>query len=133
MRVLLVTPFAPFGRHEHAAADTLVPLVEELSKLHELHVFTPDVVGSRNSSGGDAARIWRSVARPSGKLRAATGTRPYWPRHDGPPKATAELVALTRRVRPDVVHCEYLQTAEVLGAVQLPTVLRLHDVSTDVM
>ncbi len=133
MRVLLVTPFSPCARHDHAAADTLVPLIHQLAKHHELHVFTPDARRSEREVSECAVQIWTSGAQPASRLRAVAGARPYWLRHDWPRQATTEVASLSRRLRPDVVHCEYLQTAEVVSAVSLPTILTLHDLSTDVM
>src|SRR5438309_1046655 len=107
MRVLLVTPFSPRVVHNHAAADVLVPLVYELGRCHDLHVFTTDTrVGSMHDDA-PIVQLWTSKARPARRLRAASGIRPYWLRHDWPTQATAEAEALSRHLRAEVVHCEY--------------------------
>jgi glycosyltransferase involved in cell wall biosynthesis len=115
MRVLLLTPYAPDATHHHAAADTIVPLAARLAREVELVVYAP----------GRAADHPRWTDRP--------GVRPGWLRRAWPRAATIEAAALARRARPDVVHAEYLQSAEVLWHCAGNGVLGLHDITEQVM
>jgi len=135
MRVLLVTPYSPFRDHDHAASDTLVPLVASLSKTHEVHVFTPDIVsGSELRRGKEIVHeVWAGSRADLGKVRAALGVRPYWAREVWTRRMTEEACVVAARIRADVVHCEYLQVGDVARRVSQPSVITLHDVTRDVM
>lgn len=116
MRVLLLTPYAPDASHHHAAADTIVQLIPRLAEKSDLFVYSP-----RRPPGRD---------RPRGRDRL--GVKPAWLRQAWPRQATREVIALARRIRPDVVHAEYLQSAEALAG-HRNSVLGLHDITGQVM
>lgn len=129
MRVLLLSPFAPAGRHEHAAADTIVQLVPRLAAKTELFVYSPEHDAESRADG------WTPLApqapHVSGPLDRL-GVNPGWLRQAWPRTATREVLDLVRRLKPDVVHAEYLQSAEVVTSVD-NTVLTLHDITENVM
>ncbi|MEV4534297.1 glycosyltransferase family 4 protein [Asanoa sp. NPDC049518] len=128
MRVLLLSPFAPDLDHDHAAADTLVKLVPRLAARTELFVYSPQATVGADRDGYTLL----PGAAPGGGFTDRLGVRPGWLRQAWPRQATREVSVLVDRLRPDVVHAEYLQTAEVVG--RLPrTVLGLHDITASVM
>ncbi|MEU4550658.1 glycosyltransferase [Micromonospora violae] len=131
MRVLLLTPFAPNGQHNHAAADTIVQLTPRLAEQVELFVYSPgNTAGSEQDDLKYTLLPSDVVARPThlDRLRA----EPAWLRQAWPREATQEAAGLIRRLRPDVVHAEYLQSAEVVG-LSRASVLGLHDITEKVM
>ncbi|SNS72362.1 Glycosyltransferase involved in cell wall bisynthesis [Asanoa hainanensis] len=128
MRVLLLSPFAPHLDHDHAAADTVVKLVPRLAAKTELFVYSPQV---RAFTERDGYTLLPGAA-PAGRFTDRLGVRPGWLRQAWPRQATVDVAELVDRIRPDVVHAEYLQTAEIVG--RLPrTVLGLHDITAAVM
>ncbi|MFY1636510.1 glycosyltransferase [Solwaraspora sp. WMMB335] len=140
-RVLLLTPFAPHRAHDHAASDTLVRLVPRLAAQTELFVYSPQaavpaqttIAVEADGSTGEYTLLpvaERAVARPTPTDRF--GVRPAWLRQAWSSGAADEAAAAIERVRPDVVHVEYLQGAEAL-AHSRRTVLGLHDITESVM
>jgi glycosyltransferase involved in cell wall biosynthesis len=131
IRVLLATPYSPTGRHEHAAADLARPLATELSGHVELFVYSPSQPARAQGSDADRSTYLAGHA-PGLGARRHWCTRPGWLRKEWTSGATAEVLAYMARLQPDVLHCEYLQAAEpVLGA-RRPSVVTLHDFSSDV-
>jgi len=128
VRVLLLSPFAPHVDHDHAAADTLVKLVPRLAARTELFVYSPQVTATAEHDGYTLL----PGAAPAGRFTDRLGVRPGWLRQAWPRRATREVAGLVEQLRPDVVHAEYLQTAEVVGRVPR-SVLGLHDITTAVM
>jgi glycosyltransferase involved in cell wall biosynthesis len=132
MRVVLLTPYGPGRQHGHAASDTVVHLIPRLARHVELFVYAPDGrthVDERTPDGYTLAAA-RAHVRPRATDRF--GVVPAWLRADWSRAATREAAALVRRLRPDVVHAEYLQTAEAVF--RFPrSVLTLHDVTEAVM
>lgn len=127
-RVLLLSPFAPNASHNHAAADTIVQLVPRLAQKTELFVYAP---GGADDTGAPYAMLRPSWA-PRPGIRNRLGVRPAWLRQAWPHVANEEVDALVRRLRPDVVHAEYLQGAEALEH-RRNSVLGLHDITENVM
>jgi glycosyltransferase involved in cell wall biosynthesis len=132
MRVLLLSPYAPHEAHDHAAADTIVRLVPLLAQKTELFVYSP---GARAAAGAGADlsyTVLPSTAVARDRVRHRLGLKPGWLRQAWPRPAAAEAVELVRRLRPDVVHAEYLQSAEILRHCA-NSVLGLHDITEHVM
>lgn len=132
MRVLVVTPYSPRGAHDHAAADLAAPFLGHLAEKVDLHVYAAD-----DHEGG----VW---AAPSGSvltMHAARQTKrvsrwrhflpyPSGLRFDWQKQHTRDVVALIERLRPDVVHVEYLQPAELaLNATSYVVTATLHDIT----
>ncbi|MEV6349554.1 glycosyltransferase [Actinoplanes sp. NPDC051851] len=127
MRVLLISPFSPAAQHDHAAADTIAKLVPRLAEKTDLFVYSPQ---NTEESGTYTSLIPTAPFRP-GPL-ARFGARPAWLRQAWPHAATREVRGLIERLKPDVVHAEYLQSAEILAS-RDNTVLTLHDITESVM
>jgi glycosyltransferase involved in cell wall biosynthesis len=133
MRVLLLSPFAPNLNHHHAAADTIVQLVPRLAEKTELFVYSP-----QNGSGTATKQedLNYTLLAPTASVRSSVwdrlGPKPAWLRQAWPRRATSEVIELARRLRPDVVHAEYLQSAEVLTSCH-NSILTLHDITERVM
>ena len=127
-RVLLLSPFAPNASHNHAAADTIVQLVPRLAQKTELFVYAP---GGADDTGAPYTMLRPSWA-PRRGMRDRLGVRPAWLRQAWPHVANEEVDALVRRLKPDVVHAEYLQGAEALER-RRNSVLGLHDITENVM
>ncbi|NUT22828.1 MAG: glycosyltransferase [Hamadaea sp.] len=132
MRTLLLSPFAPHLHHDHAASDTIVQLVPRLAKHVELFVYSP-----QTGSAIDAPNDLDYTLLPAGPQGAAgvaarLGPKPAWLRQAWPKQATREVHDLINRLRPDVVHAEYLQCAEAIAGVPR-SVLGIHDVTENVM
>ncbi|MFC7548034.1 glycosyltransferase [Plantactinospora sp. GCM10030261] len=131
MRVLLLTPFAPDAHHHHAAADTIVQLTPRLAEQVELFVYSP-----QHSGGAQRDDLKYTVLPATVTTRPSYLDRfrpePAWLRQAWPREATREAAELIRRIRPDVVHAEYLQSAEVVS-VDPASVLGLHDITEKVM
>ena len=131
MRVLLISPFSPAARHEHAAADTIVQLAPRLARQVELFVYSPQ--NERADEGqamGYTALVPQATHTPS--VRDRLGASPAWLRQAWPHAATDEVLDLVGKLRPAVVHAEYLQSAEVVAGCR-NTVLTLHDITEHVM
>jgi glycosyltransferase involved in cell wall biosynthesis len=128
MRVLLLSPYAPNISHHHAAADTIVQLVPRLAEKTDLFVYSPQnhPVDEVNYT------LLGSAASPRSTSRDRLGVRPAWLRQAWPRQATREVIELVGRLKPDVVHAEYLQTAEIVGHCG-NSVLGLHDITEGVM
>jgi glycosyltransferase involved in cell wall biosynthesis len=129
-RVLLLSPFAPVPGHGHAADDTLVPLVPRLAERTDLLVYSPQHHGPQRTDLGYTALPSTVAHRP--RVTDRLGSKPAWLRTAWPRAATVEALELVARVRPDVVHAEYLQSAEAVSAGG-HTVLGLHDITEHVM
>jgi len=129
-RVLLLSPFAPVPGHGHAADDTLVRLVPRLAERTELLVYSPQHRGPQRTDVGYTS-LPSTVVRPP-RRSDRLGIRPAWLRTAWPRAATAEALELVARIRPDVVHAEYLQSAEAVAACG-NAVLGLHDITERVM
>ncbi|MEU7930709.1 glycosyltransferase [Micromonospora echinofusca] len=131
MRVLLLTPFAPNAHHYHAAADTIVQLTPRLAEQVDLFVYSPEHTAPTEPDDLKYTLLPATVtARPSHRDRLRL--EPAWLRQAWPREATREAAELIRRIRPDVVHSEYLQSAEVVG-IGPASVLGLHDITEKVM
>jgi glycosyltransferase involved in cell wall biosynthesis len=129
-RVLLLSPFAPVPGHGHAADDTLVRLVPRLAERTELLVYSPQHQGPQRTDLGYTPLPSTALRPPRRTDRL--GLRPAWLRTAWPRAATAEALELIARIRPDVVHAEYLQSAEAVTACG-NAVLGLHDITEQVM
>lgn len=134
MKVLLITPYSPLLQHDHAANDIALPLVKALAPFMDLHVYAPD-----QSNG--ALTSWRAdgVTYHAGSPVRRTqldrlGTYPYAARGSWSRRATKEVRAIIRELRPDVLHAEYSQAAEpLLRRARLPrTSITLHDLPGEV-
>jgi glycosyltransferase involved in cell wall biosynthesis len=133
MRVLLLSPFAPTISHQHAAADTIAQLAPRLAEKTDLFVYSPQHQATTEPSRpGVNYTILPSAAGSPGSGRDRLGLAPAWLRQAWPRGATREAADLVRRLRPDVIHAEYLQSAEVI-AHHRNTVLGLHDITEQVM
>lgn len=137
MRVLLLTPFAPGAAHRHAAADTIARLVPRLARKTELFVYSPQSAAA--GTAADTAQpdacgytVLPATAAPAAGRRDRFGPRPWWLRQAWSRTATREAGAYVDRLRPDVVHAEYLQSAEAILS-RHNTVLGLHDITGEVM
>jgi glycosyltransferase involved in cell wall biosynthesis len=130
MRVLLATPYSPTARHDHAAGDLAAPLVQHLSREVELFVYAPQQ-RRVEAAGGPGPQYLAGTAPGRGAARHLSG-RPSWVRREWTPAATAEVLDHVARLRPQVLHCEYLQAAEAVLAGVVPSVVALHDCSGDV-
>jgi glycosyltransferase involved in cell wall biosynthesis len=129
MRVLLLSPFAPDIAHHHAAADTIARLVPRLAEKIELFVYSPQNLAPGAATG---YTLLPSTAAPAGHGRDRLGGKPGWLRQAWSRRATREATAYVSRLRPDVVHAEYLQSAEAIARYR-NTVLGLHDITEQVM
>jgi glycosyltransferase involved in cell wall biosynthesis len=129
-RVLLLSPFAPVAGHGHAADDTLVRLVPRLAERTELLVYSPQHQGPQRTDLGYTPLPSTALRPPRRTDRL--GLKPAWLRTAWPRAATAEALELVARIRPDVVHAEYLQSAEAVTACG-NAVLGLHDITEQVM
>jgi glycosyltransferase involved in cell wall biosynthesis len=130
MRALLLTPYAPDRMHYHAAADTVTKLVPRLAQKTELFVYSPQNGPTERPGLGYTLLPSNVTGRPGPPDRL--GLAPGWLRADWPRAATVEAARLVARLKPDVVHGEYLQSAEILGRYR-NTVLGLHDITEQVM
>jgi len=133
MRVLLLSPFAPAVAHHHAAADTIAQLTPRLAEKTDLFVYSPQhqaITGPGRPSVNYT--ILPSSAAPPRTGWYRLGSAPAWLRQAWPRQATREVTELVRSLRPDVIHAEYLQSAEAI-ANHRNTVLGLHDITEHVM
>jgi glycosyltransferase involved in cell wall biosynthesis len=130
MRALLLSPFAPHLRHDHAAADTIVQLVPRLASKVEMFVYSPQ--NGPAPTAPDGYTLLPSTATAEAGLSARLGAKPAWLRQAWPKEATREVADLIARLRPDVIHAEYLQCAEAIEG-RTNTVLGIHDVTESVM
>lgn len=134
MRVLLLTPYAPDLSQPHAAADTIARLVPRLAEKTDLFVYSPQhrsATAAASAGERNYTLVESTVQAGPGRLDRF-GRRPGWLRQAWPLRATREAVELISRLRPDVVHAEYLQSAEAL-ADRRNSVLGLHDITENVM
>ncbi|MGW4460894.1 glycosyltransferase family 4 protein [Micromonospora sp. NPDC004704] len=134
MRVLLLTPYAPDLSQPHAAADTIARLVPRLAEKTDLFVYSPQhrsATAAASAGERNYTLVESTVQAGPGRLDRF-GRRPGWLRQAWPLRATQEAVELIGRLRPDVVHAEYLQSAEAL-ADRRNSVLGLHDITENVM
>lgn len=132
-RVLLATPFSPLLAHDHAANDIALPLMKELAKAVDLHVYGADgppgttVIHGFTHYGGTPKERLPKTAR--------LGRYPYRLRSGWRAADTDQFLGLIRALSPSHVHLEYLQTAEVLW--QLPgglsSSMTLHDITGRVL
>lgn len=133
MRILLLSPYAPNLTHHHAAADTIVQLVPRLAEQTELFVYSPqNAAGAATQQDGLNYTLLAPTASVRSSGRDRLGLKPAWLRQAWPRRATSEAIELARRLRPDVVHAEYLQSAEVLTSCP-NSILTLHDITESVM
>ncbi|MFI6761352.1 glycosyltransferase family 4 protein [Micromonospora sp. NPDC050417] len=134
MRVLLLTPYAPDLTQPHAAADTIARLVPRLAEKTELFVYSPQhrpATAPAKVQDLNYTLLRSSVPGAPGRWDRF-GRRPAWLRQAWPRQATLEAAELVGRLRPDVVHAEYLQSAETLTN-RRNSVLGLHDITESVM
>jgi glycosyltransferase involved in cell wall biosynthesis len=133
MRILLLSPYAPNVNHHHAAADTIVQLVPRLAEKTELFVYSPqNVSGDAIQQDGLNYTLLVPAVSVRSSNRDRLGLKPGWLRQAWPRRATSEAIELARRLRPDVVHAEYLQSAEPLASCP-NSILTLHDITESVM
>jgi glycosyltransferase involved in cell wall biosynthesis len=128
-RVLLISPYSPLEQHDHAAADYMAPLVRELGKLVELHVYAP------TSSAVPTSVVDGIVYHPAAPVRtnmaAAGGLYPYHFRSAWARTSTRDVLRVAVEIQPDIVHMEYLQPAEAALAIRdIPVTVTLHDLVT---
>jgi glycosyltransferase involved in cell wall biosynthesis len=133
-KVLMLTPYSPLLHHDHAANDIALPLVEALAPLMDLHVYAP---GQQNG----ALTSWQTdgVTYYAGSPVHLTqldrfGSYPYAARGSWSRRSTKEAIAVANKVRPDILHAEYVQAAEPLlrSAQPAPTSITLHDLPGEV-
>lgn len=127
-RVLLISPFSPLESHDHAAADYMPPLVQELGKLVDLHVYAPTRCVAASSVVSGVTYHAASPVRT--KFAAAAGLYPYHFRASWSAESTREVLRVAEQIKPDVVHMEYIQPAEAALAIpNLPITITLHDLA----
>ena len=106
-------------------------LTPRLAEQVDLFVYSPE--HTRAHEPDDLK--YTLLPQRSPRVRA-TGTVSGWNRHGcarrGHGRRPREAAELIRRIRPDVVHAEYLQSAEVVGTGPA-SVLGLHDITEKVM
>jgi glycosyltransferase involved in cell wall biosynthesis len=130
MRVLLLTPYSPLLSHDHAANDLALPLVRALAPLIELHVYSPGQKNGNLRSWEDGGVTYHSGSQVQLQKINRIGRYPYAFRESWSKRSTKESIELVRKLQPDILHAEYLQTAEPLVrcAKIVKTSLTLHDV-----
>lgn len=128
-RVLLISPFSPLEAHDHAAADYMAPLVHELGRLVDLHVYAPTSCVTQPSM---VAGVSYHAASPMGEsMAAAAGLYPYHFRAAWSRDSTREALRIVKQIEPDVVHMEYIHPAEAAVAIRdVPVTMTLHDLGT---
>src|SRR4051812_27775537 len=100
MRVALVTPYSPFGPHDHAANDMGRELAKVIAEHNDLHVVTPSA-GSRSEMERAAeagCTLWPLSYPNAPKSVAALGLRPYWLRHSWSRGMTTAALDVGRRI-----------------------------------
>jgi glycosyltransferase involved in cell wall biosynthesis len=136
VKVLLVSPFSPLDDHDHAAADTVVHLASELGNRTELFVYspthTPSSTAAKDRSYTAVPASADTLAELGGNWTDYFGAKPAWLRRSWPTAANEDVGRYVDELRPDVVHVEYLQAAEVALRFS-PSVITLHDVTESVM
>ena len=134
MRVVIVAPFSPARRHDHAAEDTLNRFVRHLAASVDLHVIAPDArISVGQSVTLDGFTLWSLGDTSCGHIRANASLLPAWLRSNWRRGTTESAIELVTALAPDAVHCEYLQTAEVALAFRSCSLIRLHDVTSQVL
>ena len=131
MRVLLLTPYSPLLRHDHAANDIALPLVHALASVVDLHVYSPGQRNGHLDSWRVGGVTYHAGAEVDGRLRQLKrlGLYPLSARHGWSRRSTREALAVARRVSPDVLHADYVQAAEALlrSPKSIPTSITFHD------
>lgn len=129
IRVLLISPFSPIESHDHAAADYMAPLVRELGKLVDLHVYAP--TGSDTSQSVVDGVTYHAASPVRSSIAAAGGWYPYHFRSSWGRESTRDVLRIVRQIEPDMVHMEYIQPAEAALAIRgVPLTVTLHDLAT---
>jgi glycosyltransferase involved in cell wall biosynthesis len=130
VKVLLITPYSPLTKHDHAANDLALPLVKALAPLMELHVYAPGQENGLLKSWVSDGITFHSGSPVKRNQIDRLSKYPYAARGSWSHKSTVESIALVHRLNPDVLHAEYLQAAEPLlqCAKTVRTSLTLHDV-----
>lgn len=134
-RVLLITPYSPLRRHDHAADDLARPFAASLSRLVNLHVYSSDedVFGEVLLDEQARATFHGASARKArGRFQRLT-SYPYALRSEWQKANTHDVLEIVKRVEPDVVHCEYFQPAEAILALKnVKRTATLHDLSAPI-
>src|SRR5450755_1946846 len=133
MRVLVLSPFPCVRKGADASAMMLPELIRRLSDSVDLHVLAPVPPRAHDMAPlGNATYIpLDSEAHPS--IRTRLGRRPYWQAAAWDRRTELQVKGHIKRLAPDLVHGEYLQVGNSIVSASCPTLLTLHDVSTDVM
>ncbi|MGY4712357.1 glycosyltransferase family 4 protein [Mycolicibacterium sp. CBM1] len=130
----MLTPYSPLIPHDHAANDIALPLVTALARHTDLHVYAP----GQQCSGKESWRMDGVTYHAGSKVCPRQIDRlhryPYAARGSWSRTSTDEAIAIAEVVNPDILHAEYVQTAEpLLRASRLaPTSLTLHDLPGEV-
>jgi glycosyltransferase involved in cell wall biosynthesis len=95
------------------------------------HETGPAPAAAAGSASLGYTALPASGGRPAAVL-GRLGLVPGWLRQAWPREATREALEFANRLRPDVIHAEYLQTAEIV-AQRRNVVLGLHDITESVM
>ncbi|MCV7207515.1 glycosyltransferase family 4 protein [Mycolicibacterium canariasense] len=129
-KVLLLSPFSPLVDHDHAAADYMAPMVRELGKLVDLHVYAP--IDSAATQCSVVTGVTYHAASPVCRSTAtAAGLYPYHFRESWSRRSTREVLRIVEQIEPDVVHIEYIQPAEAALAIRdIPVTITMHDLAT---
>lgn len=134
MRVLLCVPFVPHLSSHHAAGSHIGRLVELLQTDVDLYVFWPwDADPPQSWSAG--LQVVRMPLRMEPRPSRYIGLSPASLRADWPKQASRAALEAAVDCQADVIHAEYLQTAEIgvmasrMRSDAPPVVLGLHDVT----
>jgi glycosyltransferase involved in cell wall biosynthesis len=134
MKVLLLTPYSPLLHHDHAANDIALPLVKALAPFMDLHVYAP---GQKNGQLShwhvNGATYYAGSPVPTPTRLSILGSYPRGSRASWSRRSTKEALAVVRKVKPDILHAEYWQTAEPLLRSGHPyTSITLHDLPCEI-
>lgn len=127
LRVLLLSPYSPLDSHDHAAADYMPPLVLELGRLVDLHVYAPTAQLGVEPVVIDGVTHYPGSPQRRSPL-AVLGRYPYHWRENWSGQATRDALHLIEVIQPDLVHIEYPQPIEVaFGVKGIPVTFTAHD------
>lgn len=129
-RVLYVSPFSAWSAYDHAAGDILPHLVTKLARRCDLYFYSPSTGLMQVPADREPRALSAGATLHTGThIGRYAATKPSWLREVWPRAATGRILAHVEMLSPDVVHAEYLQAAEPLLRLRVPTTLTLHDVS----
>ena len=129
MKVLLITPYSPLAKHDHAANDIALPLVKALAPLMELHVYAPGQNFRNRSYWENEGVTFHSGLQFHRGQSDRLDTYPYSFRGSWSRYSTQETMALMNKIQPEILHAEYVQATEPLFscAMNTKTSVTLHD------